>query len=709
MSKPSGIRGLILAMIAIPMLLFGQDFLPALNDNYMGINQAFLQPAAIADSRFRTDFNIGGFSSDFYNDAIHFRSRWLLYPTDMLTNENWWDENTYLSDPNGKDKNMFSSQSAIGPSFMTNLTSKDAIGFTSRVRSVLNIDDMDEPLFRLIYSNYKEQEYYNKWYFDSKMRSTQHIFGDYGLTYARIFQISEEHFIKGGTTLKLLQGIASSYIQTDDLYYYFNGQDYPQYKNISFNSSYIHAGLSDNWGDTNQYGNYTFSMNYQLTAKPSVGLDFGVVYEWRPKKIMYDYRAKGYDAIERHDKNKYFLKVGISVLDLGRLKYKKDYYSTDYIAAFTPDYQARYNNGDNSVPDNTYWMDANEVSYRFRDYTDFSKYIYDRASNGEGIVEAPDNEEEYTVRMPAAISLQADLNLFLEGLYVNITTYHALNQGSSQVPSSHYISTYSITPRYEDKWYGVSLPIVINQYGKVDVGLGGRAGVVYFGVNNLFSNVFKDTYGMHAYVGVKVPVPYQDPTKPKREKKNKEKIVYVPCCDCCRKDSGNIDRMQGLPGAIDIIADHSIININSYNQTGNTDISTTSESNPVVKDSVPPTPPPPPVPPEPCQPTIIHYEFNKSIINAENVEILDDFASCLLKDPTKKVRISGHTDYVGSDAYNLALSKQRAESAASYLISKGISPEQLVLEWYGESVPVDTNSTPEGRAKNRRVEIEMIE
>lgn len=702
MSKPSGIPGFILALIAMPMLSLSQDFLPALNDNYMGINQAFLQPAAIADSRFRTDFNIGGFSSDFYNDAIHFRSRWLLYPTDMLTNDNWWDENTYLSDPNGKDKNMFTSQSAIGPSFLTNLTSKDAIGFTSRVRSILNIDNMDEPLFRLIYSNYKEEAYYNQWFYDSKMRSTQHIFGDYGLTYSRLFEITNEHVIKGGTTLKLLQGIASSYIQTDDLYYYFNGQDYPENKNMSFNSQYIHAGLSDNWGDVDQYGNYTFSMNYQLTAKPSVGVDFGVVYEWRPKNIMYAYRAKGYDAIERHDKNKYFLRVGISVLDLGRLKYKKDYHSTDYIASFTPDYQTRYDNGDNSIPANTYWLDAYEVSYRFRDYADFSNYIYDRAQNGEGITEAPGNEEEFTMRMPSAISLQADLNLFLDGLYVNVTTYHALNQGNSHVPSSHYISTYSITPRYEDKWIGVSLPIIINQYGKVDVGLGGRAGVVYFGVNNLFSNVFKDTYGMHAYVGVKVPVPYQDPMRIKSSKRDTV-FVYIPCYDCCKKDSSDISHMEGLPGSINVNADHSIININSNNKTGNTDVSTSS-SNTMKSEE---TQPPPPK--EPCQPTLIHYEFDKSMINEDNIKILNEFAGCLKKEPSKKIRISGHTDSRGTEEYNMNLSKLRAEAAASYLISQGISPEQIELHWYGESMPVADNATDEGRAKNRRVEIEMID
>ena len=135
-----------------------QDFLPVLNDNFMGINQAFLQPAAIADSRMKSDFNLGGFSTEIYNDAMRFRSRWILDPTGIVFNDDWWDENTYLKPANGKDKNVYMSQSLLGPGFMASIGKKNkyAIGFTSRVRSITNADGIDEPLFGLIYSNYSD-------------------------------------------------------------------------------------------------------------------------------------------------------------------------------------------------------------------------------------------------------------------------------------------------------------------------------------------------------------------------------------------------------------------------------------------------------------------------------------------------------------------------------------------------------------------------
>ena len=69
---------------------------------------------------------------------------------------------------------------------------------------------------------------------------------------------------------------------------------------------------------------------------------------------------------------------------------------------------------------------------------------------------------------------------------------------------------------------------------------------------------------------------------------------------------------------------------------------------------------------------------------------------------------TGHTDSVGSDAYNQALSIRRANAVKNYLVSKGIAAERVYVEGKGEKQPVATNKTAEGRAKNRRVEIEVV-
>jgi outer membrane protein OmpA-like peptidoglycan-associated protein len=81
----------------------------------------------------------------------------------------------------------------------------------------------------------------------------------------------------------------------------------------------------------------------------------------------------------------------------------------------------------------------------------------------------------------------------------------------------------------------------------------------------------------------------------------------------------------------------------------------------------------------------------------------------LSNDRIKRIRISGHTDSKGPDAYNEDLSRRRAKSVYQYLIDNGISEDRLEYEGYGEKQPIDTNDTAEGRANNRRVEFTILE
>jgi OOP family OmpA-OmpF porin len=87
---------------------------------------------------------------------------------------------------------------------------------------------------------------------------------------------------------------------------------------------------------------------------------------------------------------------------------------------------------------------------------------------------------------------------------------------------------------------------------------------------------------------------------------------------------------------------------------------------------------------------------------------LDLVADILIKNPDVKGEVHGHTDNVGSAEYNQNLSERRAESVKKYLVSKGIVAERLVVKGYGLTMPVASNDTKEGRAKNRRVQLKEI-
>ncbi len=104
----------------------------------------------------------------------------------------------------------------------------------------------------------------------------------------------------------------------------------------------------------------------------------------------------------------------------------------------------------------------------------------------------------------------------------------------------------------------------------------------------------------------------------------------------------------------------------------------------------------------------IFYETDKYDLKHESSAELNKLAAFLKNNPGLNVEIGGHTDNVNTAAYNLELSKRRAETVYNYLVKEGISPERLSYKGYGLTKPIATNDTPEGRALNRRTEIKII-
>ena len=105
----------------------------------------------------------------------------------------------------------------------------------------------------------------------------------------------------------------------------------------------------------------------------------------------------------------------------------------------------------------------------------------------------------------------------------------------------------------------------------------------------------------------------------------------------------------------------------------------------------------------------VHFDFDKAVLKPEGRAKLDELVDKIKGMNLEVVIAIGHADSIGSDAYNMKLSTRRADQAVkAYLVSKGIEANRVYTEGKGERQPIASNRTKEGRAKNRRVEIEVI-
>lgn len=104
----------------------------------------------------------------------------------------------------------------------------------------------------------------------------------------------------------------------------------------------------------------------------------------------------------------------------------------------------------------------------------------------------------------------------------------------------------------------------------------------------------------------------------------------------------------------------------------------------------------------------VTYKTNSAELEPASFKAIDDLYEWMLQKKDIKIEISGHTDSDGSEANNIALSQKRAESVKSYLIKKGINTKRIIAKGLGESKPVATNETAEGKAKNRRTEVRIV-
>ncbi len=789
-----------------------QDFLPFASSNYAGVTGVSLQPASIADSRYKFDLALSSTSFSMYNNFFGIDPYILTHPTAL---KNGSSMNQYVTrNFDGAPKSGIISLKQDLFSFMITLSDKDAFAFTPSVRGIANFDNITDNLARLIDSSLIYESLWNKSLNNDNFSVQANTWVEYGFTYARVILDKEKHFMKAGLTAKITQGIGSAYVFARDLNYNFTNND-----TLSLYNSKISYGMSDNITDKLD------KVTYKFDANPSISFDLGFVYEYRPDWMTYKYDMDGKTNLWRRDEEKYLFRLGFSITDLGGVRFRRNSLSKDFDA-----------NASN-LPIGS-WDIANLASADsiIKQYFIQSDFI-----------------SKYNMNLPTVLSMQADVRV-ARGFYVNVTPYLALKQGNKDVNKVHYISTINIVPRYDGAHFGVSLPVQYNAYKQWNMGLGLRMGAFWIGSNDIFSLFVstKNRYGTSFSAVLKIPILYSHPRD--RDNDNvsdkKDKCPKVPgvwemrgcpdadqdgitdeqdqCPDkagpketggCPDKDGdGIIDKedkcpdAKGLPqfaGCPDSDGDSIIdqddacpFNAGSAKMNGcpdqdNDGIADKDDNCPTVagtrenkgcpyidsdgdgitddvdicpgqkgpienhgcpfldtdNDSIPDKdddcpsiagkavfkgcpdtdgdgisdkydlcPTIPGVQQNNGCPEIkkeeqeiikkafdnLEFETGKAVIRKSSLSSLDELAEVMRKRAEFKLSLAGHTDNIGTPEANLRLSENRTLAVKNYLVKKGIAADRIKTEWFGQTKPVASNTTPEGRQQNRRVEMNII-
>ncbi|HEY8387118.1 MAG TPA: DUF5723 family protein [Parasegetibacter sp.] len=296
-----------MAAVCLTVAANAQDFPGYRAGNYTGVNGVFFNPANIADSRYRVDFNLFSIHLGVGNDQASFKlkDQFKNFDTDSLKNQVFGN--------NAGAASGLINATIHGPSLMFALGPKAGIALTTRARVMANIRDMDGKLVDKIVSDF-ENDPDLPYTFSSNedMQFAVNGWTEFGFSFAHVLMDQKTHFLKGGFTAKYLAGAANGYVNLGNL----NGTIIEDANNPYLTNSTGRLGMG--FGGVN-IGDFEAGDLLKMEST-GYGGDIGFVYEFRPNHEKFVYG----EGQVRRDVNKYKLRLGVALTDIGSINYKRD-------------------------------------------------------------------------------------------------------------------------------------------------------------------------------------------------------------------------------------------------------------------------------------------------------------------------------------------------------------------------------------------------
>lgn len=446
-----------------------QDFLGIRTSNYAGVSSVFYNPANIADSRHRWDFNLVSAGATIGNDKATFK----LSDLGKTLNLDSLKDKVFSADAGSS--NGFVSAAGYGPSFFFNLNKKSAIAFTSRARVMANIFDIDGKLANEIMDGAGNTNYPYSIASAHNMLVNANGWTEFGASYAREILNKGAHYLKGGVSLKYLAGVANASLQINKL-----------------NATIDYDALEDDAYLTNSSG--TIGLDFGGVAVSTLetsdllkfkstgfGVDLGFVYEYRPDTSAAMRNGAG-DL--RRDLNKYKFRLGVALLDAGSISYERD---LDRSGGYTMQIG----------PSQRFYLRAladagiDEFKDTLNKYPQFFAPVTGMSTG------------KYSVSTPATLQVNADYQVH-KGFYLNLASQVSLLNSRTKWNSSQYYSSVVLTPRIENSGFGFYLPVSYNSLTNVTAGASLRLGNFFVGSGSILSAALGGSKAADLFIGLHI-------------------------------------------------------------------------------------------------------------------------------------------------------------------------------------------------------------
>ena len=660
-----------------------QSFIGYGYDNYSGVNGLILNPGSLADNKFKVNINIFAVSVYGGNNAYEI-DRTKLF---ALQFKGLKEGNGYDKMPNTDFKYLYYNTDFLGPSATISLTKNDALGLITRMRTIGNEYNLGNPLFQLLGT--ANPAFYNTNIINRSLQAKVNSFAEAGVSYGRVLMKTDHAELKVGITGKYISGIAFGSFSTGPLQMEID----PTNTILSMTGT-VTAQYSSNLDNLGAGGSIQNALNAQ--AGHGFGGDIGMVYE-----------------LKRNDNpNAEKLRLGFSITDIGQMSY--------------------HNSPNGAVY--TLNVDGHNTSELQKQGNESLNAYFTRLKTA-GLINPTSPPNMATVKLPTAVHVNFDYNIF-ERLYINADVLVNMLAASNPV-SPNYITNFTVTPRLEKKWISIYSPVSYNVQGQLNWGAGVRVGPLFMGSGSVVSAMFKNKISSaDAHVGMTIPIFQHRRSEDKKDDKkhNKTDTVYkagvsdrdgdgvVDSKDECPDSAGPVALLgcpdrdgDGVPDIHDKCPD--VPGSKNFQgcpapDTDGDGVNDDDDKCPLVK-GVKSNFGCPPIKPELVTKMKhasdrVFFVRAKGTIEAVSYGELDHVVEILQDDSTLRLRIEGYTDSEGPDAREIKLSLRRAESVARYLAMQGISPSRMDIQGLGKTKPIAPNDSPEGMARNRRVEMVLM-